>query len=56
MGVAGGSLLETWGCSSVYLATPSGDFITASVLTVDGGEGVWGEYRPLGRPAHFDPG
>jgi len=40
----------------VYLAAPSGDFITGSVLTVDGGEDVWGEYWPLGRPAHFDPG
>jgi citronellol/citronellal dehydrogenase len=39
--------------ASVYLAAPSGAFITGEVLTVDGGGQVWGEFWPLGRPAHF---
>lgn len=37
----------------VYLSAPSGRFITAEVLTVDGGGQAWGEFWPLGRPAHF---
>ncbi len=37
----------------VYLAAPSGDFINGTVLTVDGGAEVWGEYWPLGRPDYF---
>jgi citronellol/citronellal dehydrogenase len=40
--------------AAVYLAAPSGRFINGAVLTVDGGADVWGEYWPLGRPAHFD--
>jgi citronellol/citronellal dehydrogenase len=39
--------------AAVYLAGPTGAFVTGSVLTVDGGEDVWGEYWPLGKPAHF---
>ncbi len=34
----------------VYLAAPSGDFVTGSVVTVDGGAEVWGEYWALGKP------
>jgi NAD(P)-dependent dehydrogenase (short-subunit alcohol dehydrogenase family) len=37
----------------VYLSAPSGAFITGTVLTVDGGADVWGEYWPLGRPAYY---
>ena len=37
----------------VYLSTSSGRFITAEVLTIDGGGQAWGEFWPLGRPAHF---
>jgi NAD(P)-dependent dehydrogenase (short-subunit alcohol dehydrogenase family) len=37
----------------VYLAAPSGDFVNATVLAVDGGAGAWGEYWPLGRPDYF---
>ena len=37
----------------VYLAAPSGKFITAEVLTVDGGSQVWGEFWPLGKPDYF---
>ena len=39
--------------AAVYLAGPSGQFINGSVLTIDGGADVWGEYWPLGRPEHF---
>ncbi|HJM92115.1 MAG: SDR family oxidoreductase [Alphaproteobacteria bacterium] len=39
--------------AAVYLAGPSGEFINGTVLTVDGGADVWGEYWPLGRPEHF---
>jgi citronellol/citronellal dehydrogenase len=37
----------------VYLAAPSGNFITGSVLTLDGGGQVWGEFWPLGKPEYF---
>jgi citronellol/citronellal dehydrogenase len=37
----------------VYLSAPSGRFITAEVLTVDGGSQAWGEFWPLGKPDHF---
>ncbi len=37
----------------VYLSAPSGRFITAEVLTLDGGGQAWGEFWPLGKPAHF---
>ncbi len=37
----------------VYLAGPSGKFITGTVLTLDGGQDVWGDYWPLGRPDWF---
>lgn len=37
----------------VYLSASSGRFITAEVLTIDGGGQAWGEFWPLGRPAHF---
>ena len=37
----------------VYLAAPSAKFITGEVLTVDGGQQLWGDPWPTGRPAHF---
>jgi citronellol/citronellal dehydrogenase len=37
----------------VYLAGPSGSFITGEVLTVDGGGKLWGELWTAGRPAWF---
>ena len=40
--------------AAVYLAAPSGQFVNGTVLTVDGGADVWGEYWPLGRPEHFN--
>lgn len=40
----------------VYLAAPSGKFITGEVLTIDGGGRLWGEFWAAGRPAYFDEG
>ncbi len=37
----------------VYLATSSGKFITGEVLTVDGGQQLWGDPWPTGRPDYF---
>jgi len=39
--------------AAAYLSAPSAKFITGAVLTVDGGEQVWGEYWPLGKPDYF---
>jgi NAD(P)-dependent dehydrogenase (short-subunit alcohol dehydrogenase family) len=38
----------------VYLAAPSAAFVTGTTLEVTGGEHVWGEYWPLGRPEFFE--
>lgn len=38
----------------VYLAAPSGKFITGEVLTVDGGNQQWGDVWPAGKPDYFD--
>lgn len=37
----------------VYLAAPSGKFITGEVITVDGGQQLWGDPWPTGRPPWF---
>ena len=37
----------------VYLAAPSGKFITGEVLTVDGGGSQWGDVWPAGMPDYF---
>ena len=37
----------------VYLAAPSGKFITGEVLTVAGGQQLWGDPWPTGRPDYF---
>jgi citronellol/citronellal dehydrogenase len=37
----------------VYMAGPTGKFITGEVLTVDGGQQLWGDPWPTGRPEHF---
>lgn len=40
----------------VYLSAPSGGFITGEVLSVDGGQQLWGELWMAGEPAYFaDP-
>ena len=38
---------------AVYLASPAGAFVTGTHLEVTGGEHVWGEYWPLGKPDWF---
>lgn len=38
---------------AAYLAGPTGDFVTGTHLEITGGEHVWGEYWPLGKPDHF---
>lgn len=38
----------------VYLATSSGKFITGECLTVDGGQQLWGEPWPNGKPEWFE--
>ncbi|WMT76342.1 SDR family oxidoreductase [Bradyrhizobium sp. Ash2021] len=38
----------------VYLAAPSGKFITGETLNVDGGGRLWGEFWIAGKPAYFD--
>lgn len=42
--------------SVVYLAAPSGKFITGEVITVDGGQNQWGVNWPAGIPDYFDVG
>ncbi|HMM72404.1 MAG TPA: SDR family oxidoreductase [Rhodocyclaceae bacterium] len=38
----------------VYLAAPSGKFITGEVLNVEGGMMLWGEFWPSGKPEYFN--
>ena len=37
----------------VYLAASSGKFITGEVITVDGGQQLWGDPWPTGRPDYY---
>ena len=37
-----------------YLSAPSGKFITGEVVTVDGGQQLWGDPWAAGRPAYFE--
>ncbi|MBL8382487.1 MAG: SDR family oxidoreductase [Burkholderiales bacterium] len=39
----------------VYLAGPSGKYLTGVTLPVEGGLLLWGEFWPAGRPAWFAP-
>jgi len=39
------------GC--VYVAAPSGKFITGEMLNIDGGQQQWGEAWPAGKPDYF---
>ncbi len=38
---------------AAYLAGPTGEFVTGTHLEVTGGEHIWGEYWPLGKPDYF---
>lgn len=38
---------------AVYLAGPTGAFVTGTHLEITGGEHIWGEYWPLGKPGYF---
>ena len=40
--------------SCVYLATASGKFITGEVITIDGGQQLWGDVWPFQRPDWTD--
>jgi citronellol/citronellal dehydrogenase len=42
--------------SCAYLAAPSGKFITGEVITVDGGQQLWGDPWAIGRPDYFKLG
>ena len=37
----------------VYLSAPSGKFITGEMLTIDGGQQMWGDFWSSGRPDYF---
>ncbi len=39
-----------------YLAAPSGKFITGELLTVDGGQQLWGEFWTYNKPDYFKRG
>jgi citronellol/citronellal dehydrogenase len=39
--------------ASVFLAAPSGKFVTGETLTVDGGGQLWGETWTTGKPEYF---
>ncbi|MDH3683552.1 MAG: SDR family oxidoreductase [Acidimicrobiia bacterium] len=38
---------------AAYLAGPTGEFVNGTHLEITGGEHVWGEYWPLGKPDYF---
>lgn len=38
---------------AAYLASPAASFVTGTHLQITGGEHVWGEYWPLGKPDYF---
>ncbi len=38
----------------VYVGGPSGKFVTGIVLPVDGGQQLWGEMWPYGKPDYFE--
>lgn len=39
--------------AAAYLAGPTGAFVTGEVITVDGGQQMWGDVWPNGEPAYF---
>jgi len=53
------NLMQRFGSSQdvadavTYLAAPSGRFVTGEVLTVDGGNQIWGDQWTIPRPDYF---
>ena len=47
------TLIHGMGFGALYLLASSGKFITGEVLTVDGGQQMWGDPWPTGRPEWF---
>jgi citronellol/citronellal dehydrogenase len=47
---------EEWDIAegAVYLASSAGKFITGETLTIDGGQQMWGDPWPAGRPKWFE--
>lgn len=41
--------------SIAYLAGPMAEFVTGEILTVDGGQQMWGDVWPHHRPDHYKP-
>jgi citronellol/citronellal dehydrogenase len=39
--------------ATVYLAAPTSKFITGDVITLDGGQQLWGDFFAAGRPDYF---
>ena len=39
--------------SVAYLAGPTGSFLTGEVITVDGGQQMWGDVWAVGEPDYF---
>ena len=39
--------------AAVYLSAPSGKYITGEVLTIDGGQQLWGDFWSAGTPDYF---
>ena len=37
-----------------WLSAPSGKFVTGEVVTVDGGQQLWGDPWAFGRPSRFE--
>ncbi|MBT6274692.1 MAG: SDR family oxidoreductase [Chromatiales bacterium] len=42
--------------AAVYLAAPSAKFVTGEVVTIDGGNQLWGDFWAAGRPDYFKSG
>ena len=40
--------------ATVYMSASTGKFVTGEVLTVDGGQQLWGDPWPTGRPEYFN--